>query len=81
MSYGYSLRLVELNQKACDLYDPTPVGVLLGKRCIDRGVPVTRVAEHLGVSRQTVYNWFIGAHFASPTHESMLEAFLKKLDK
>jgi len=58
MSYGYSNRLIELNKKA----DDHLLGVQLGRVCIERDVPVSDVAVHLGVSRQTVYNWFCGAN-------------------
>ena len=30
-------------------------------------VPVSQVATKLGVSRQTVYNWFCGTHNPKPT--------------
>ena len=56
MSYGYSLKLIQLNKKA----DPKRLGIRLGKMCIKRNVPVAEVATKLGVSRQTVYNWFEG---------------------
>ena len=56
MSYGYSTRLVKLNEKA----DDRMLGVRLGRVCIDNDVPVLSVAMALGVSRQTVYNWFSG---------------------
>ena len=56
MSYGYSTRLVDLNKKA----DDRMLGVRLGRVCIENDVPVLSVAMALGVSRQTVYNWFCG---------------------
>jgi DNA-binding phage protein len=56
MAYGYSVRLIELNKRA----NPRLVGVRLGKVCIKRNIPVSAVARELGVSRQTVYNWFVG---------------------
>jgi len=56
MSYGYSNRLIELNNNA----DGSLLGVRLGRVCIANDVPVSRVAGELKVSRQTVYNWFCG---------------------
>lgn len=53
---GYSLILLERNKQA----DVSNLGVRLGRVCIKNGVPVTDVANALGVSRQTVYNWFGG---------------------
>jgi len=57
MSYGYSKRLVQLNNKA----DQSLLGVRLGRVCIEYDVPVSVIAAKIGVSRQTVYNWFCGA--------------------
>lgn len=56
MSYGYSQSLVEANKKA----NIKSLGVALGRLCIKRGVSVSEVAQELGVSRATVYNWFWG---------------------
>mgnify|MGYP003648548244 CR=1 FL=1 len=58
MSYGYSLRLAQVNKKA----SARSLGVKLGRTCIKRSVPVSQVAYDLGVSRQTVYNWFTGVN-------------------
>lgn len=58
MSYGYSARLVRLNSEA----DESRVGVALGRVCIARDIPVAHVASVIGVSRQTVYNWFSGMY-------------------
>jgi transposase len=56
MSIGYSQRLVEANKKA----SVKSLGVALGRLCISQGIPVTLIAEQLGVSRATIYNWFWG---------------------
>jgi hypothetical protein len=56
MSYGYSQSLVEANKKA----SAKSLGVALGRLCIKHGVAVSEVAQELGVSRATVYNWFWG---------------------
>ena len=58
MSYGYSARLVQLNKQA----SMQNWGVKLGRLCIREDIPVCMVASKLGVSRQTVYNWFCGAN-------------------
>ena len=57
MSYGYSVKLLEANKEA----DGKHLGVQLGRKCISRKIPVSKVAEDLGVSRPTIYNWFCGA--------------------
>ena len=73
MSYGYSARLIALNKEA----DSKLLGVKLGRICIKRNIPVSLVASRLGVSRQTVYNWFTGAN--TPLNQSVgaVQALLK----
>lgn len=56
MSLGYSTLLIRANGFA----NQQLLGVRLGRACIEGNYSVTRVAKHLGVSRQTVYNWFVG---------------------
>lgn len=58
MSYGYSARVIQQNEDA----DQDLLGVQLGALCVLHDVPVSQVAEKLGVSRQTTYNWFMGAN-------------------
>lgn len=77
MSYGYSARLIELNKKA----DPKLLGVRLGRVCIKHGVPVAKVAEVLLVSRQTIYNWFIGVSNPQNTIVSSVENLIVSFDQ
>ena len=58
MSYGYTTRLNSLNKQA----NGSHLGVKLGRVCIKHDVSVIEIATKLGVSRQTVYNWFMGIH-------------------
>ena len=58
MSYGYTTRVSNLNKQA----NRASLGVKLGRICIKQDIPVSEVAAQLGVSRQTVYNWFVGTH-------------------
>jgi hypothetical protein len=53
---GYSLRIVRSNEQA----DPSNIGVLLGRVCIKKEIPVSEVASFFSVSNQSVYNWFSG---------------------
>ena len=53
---GYSLRLLHGNRKA----SKKRFGVRFGRHCIDSNISVIEVVEKLGVSRQSVYNWFKG---------------------
>lgn len=55
---GYSVQLVTLNRKA----NGRLLGVRLGRTCIKHGISVVSVAAELGVSRQTIYNWFSGVN-------------------
>jgi DNA-binding phage protein len=75
MAYGYSLRLIELNREA----DSSLLGVRLGKVCIRRNIPVSSVAEQLGVSRQTVYNWFVGVNNPQSRLALTVETLLKSI--
>ena len=58
MSYGYSARVVKLNKQA----SKSKLGVMLGRLCIALDIPTSEVAKVFGVSKQTVYNWFVGVH-------------------
>jgi DNA invertase Pin-like site-specific DNA recombinase len=75
MSYGYSQRLVTLNKKA----DKKLLGVILGKACIEAESSVRAIADHLGVSRTTVYNWFTGLCDPHPKHHAAISKLLKRL--
>lgn len=77
MSYGYSLRLIQLNHNAND----SLLGVRLGRLCIRFNVPVSVVAERCKVSRPTVYNWFIGAAAPKPTNVPVVEGMIGELDQ
>lgn len=67
--------LVERNKKA----DRRHLGVALGRKCIALNIPVTDIAEQLGVSRMTIYNWFVGLREAQENYVSAITEFLKKL--
>lgn len=54
--HGYSLRMA----KGIEQADERLLGVQLGRVCLARDIPVAEVARHFGVSRQAVYNWFLG---------------------
>lgn len=75
MSLGYSLRICDLNKRA-----PSKLlGVRLGRACIEHNVPATVVATRFGVTRQTVYNWFRGAHQPGPHLVTQIEQFIAAL--
>ena len=74
MGYGYSSILVERNKKA----NRRHLGVALGRKCIALNIPVVEIARELGVSRMTVYNWFVGAHEPQAVYATAIAEYLKK---
>jgi DNA-binding transcriptional regulator YiaG len=76
MSQGYSLRLRDLNRRA----PSKALGVRLGRMCIKHDVPVTVVAQRMGVTRQTVYNWFAGVTNPQPALVTLVESYLTQFD-
>lgn len=72
MSYGYSARVIEINKQA----DDSRLGVALGRHCIALDIPVTTVSQRMGVSKQTVYNWFMGLY---DPHHSYKEVIHKMI--
>lgn len=72
---GYSLRVVRANEQA----DPSNIGVLLGRFCIKQEIPVAEVADFFGVSRMTVYNWFIGVNAPRKKLRESIEKIIEKL--
>lgn len=76
MSQGYSLRIRDLNAGA----DGRKLGVRLGRLCIAHDVPVSVVAQRMGVTRATVYNWFCGASVPQTSLISVIEAYAASLE-
>ena len=73
MSYGYSQSLAATLLDA----DSEHLGITLGKHCVKLGVPVAEVADSLGVSRATVYNWFWGLNTPLAKHEKPIRDFIR----
>jgi transcriptional regulator with XRE-family HTH domain len=67
--------LIERNKKA----DRRHLGVAIGRLCIAQSIPVSDVADMLGVSRMTIYNWFMGLHKPQAAYVPALTEYLKKL--
>jgi len=74
MSYGYTTRLNSLNKQA----DRTSLGVKLGRVCIKHDMPVAELSSQLGVSRQTIYNWFVGFHEPNNELKAYVEAMISE---
>ena len=73
MSYGYSARLIAANHRQDDSY----LGVKLGRLAIALDIPVSTIAKTAGVSRQTVYNWFIGKTDVFVAYQERVDFLLK----
>jgi len=72
---GYTARIV----KAINSADSkSSLGVMLGKFCVSKEIPVSDVAEFFGVSRMTVYKWFVGEWIPRKRHT---EKILKIIGK
>lgn len=72
---GYSIRVA----KAIEEADGNLLGVQLGRACLARDIPVATVAEDLGVTRQTVYSWFLGVSEPRGTGVEAIRAYLNNL--
>jgi len=71
---GYSQIIIEMNEKA------TPsLGVQLGSLCIALKYPVSKVAIELGISRQSVYDWFSGRAKPADDKEDAIKALAEKI--
>lgn len=77
MTYGYSQFTIAANKSA----SKRSIGVALGRACIAHGVSVSAAAKKIGVSRQTIYNWFEGKHEPSGLALAKVEKFLASLSK
>jgi hypothetical protein len=75
MSYGYSQRLIEAIHSA----DPKLLNVALGRLCLKLDIPVNDVAQDLGVSRATVYNWFWGISKPDPKRSVRISEYIYAL--
>lgn len=70
---GYTMWIAEQVAKA----DQTLVGVQLANFCIKNGIPATKVAQDLGVSKPTVYAWFVGRFHPSATQTAKITALIE----
>lgn len=73
-SLGYSSRVAMRILQG----DPSHPGVRLGRVCLDKGIPVSRVTADMGVSKPTVYGWFFGERYPHTAQLEKLKALLLK---
>ena len=77
MSNGYSSRFI----KTVNMADTGKLGVQLGNLCIEHDMPAQDVAEHFGVARATIYNWFKGITNVPPSHQEQVAEAIRALLK
>lgn len=53
-------------------------GVALGRFCITKEIPVSDVAEYFGVSRMTIYKWFVGEWLPRKSNAEKISTILKQ---
>lgn len=61
--------------------DQKPVVLALADVCIEKNIPVTEVAELLGVTRATVYNWMTGKTSPNPRYLALIPKITRRLSK
>lgn len=76
MSYGYSARVIKANR----LHDEKYLGVKLGRLCIALDIPVSAIAKDAGVSKQTVYNWFVGKCDPHPSLTAKIQELITQIE-
>lgn len=74
---GYTIRVAEAINNA----DGDLVGVQLGRLCIKHDIAVTKVAKYLGVTRQTVYSWFVGKSEPKPHYADAVERMVQEIEQ
>jgi hypothetical protein len=72
---GYSIRVAEAIKEA----DINLLGVQLGRACLAQDIPVAAVADAFGVTRQTIYYWFLGKSEPRGPACEAIEAYIANL--
>lgn len=72
---GYTIRVAQGIKEA----DGNLTGVKLGRVCLAQDIPVSTVAEALGVTRQTIYYWFLGRSEPRGPACEAIEAYIANL--
>lgn len=70
---GYSLQLLDKIKAA-----RPAKAAKLGLQAVKLNVPVMDIAEHMGVSRTAVYDWFTGRYAMNADALAKLEKFLDR---
>lgn len=65
---GYSYEFIK-RVRALAKHPHAPEGVRLGAKAIVREIPISYIAQTVGVSRMAVYDWFTGKY--EPTEDKL----------
>ena len=71
---GYMSRIIRANLEA----STDSPGVMLGRFCIAKEIPVKDVSEFFKVSRMTIYKWFVGEWIPRKHHALKIEEALER---
>ena len=72
---GYSSRIVSANSLA----SVDSLGVLLGRYCIAKDIPVSEISDAMSVSKMTVYKWFTGKTLPRKSQEERIKEIISDL--
>ena len=61
--------------------DQKPAVLALADVFIEKNIPVTEVAELIGVTRATVYNWMTGKTSPNPRYLALIPKITRRLSK
>lgn len=69
---GYSYRVVKALQNG----DGTQPIIQLGRLCVEKDIPVRELAQQFGISKQSVYQWFVGRFQPSSRYDAKIAELL-----
>ena len=61
--------------------DQKPLIMQLADVCINKGTPITEVAQMFGVTRASVYNWLTGKTVPRARHQAAMPKVIARLSK
>lgn len=80
MPYGYSNNMaVQIAEKHAQ--EPTDPLFAMSAICVRHNILPSMIANKLGVSKQTIYDWLSGKYAPRPDKEVDIKKYLKELRK
>jgi len=61
--------------------DQKPLVMQLADVCINKGTPITEVAQMFGVTRASVYNWLTGKTVPRACYQAAMPKIIARLSK